>query len=160
MLDMNTVEITKLVAEYARDKILFIILGFSLMLIATFLIFSIDKIFNKLYINRFFDILLSTIVIVCFFCGFNLLMGSYARICEVSIKVMPTEKLTIDQMQKSDKFIKKDGDFYYVKTIKTSAFLSCEDSLFDNFDKKINQIKEEFNYDLNSIYYKSKIINK
>lgn len=62
-------------------------------------------------------------------------------------------------MKKSDKFIEKDGDYYYVKIVKTPA-LSSEDLNYSNFNVKIDQIKSDFNEDINSIYFKDKIINK
>lgn len=53
-------------------------------------------------------------------------------------------------MKKSDKFIEKDGDYYYVKIVKTPA-LSSEDLNYSNFNVKIDQIKSDFNEDINSI---------
>ena len=157
MLDMNTIEITKLASEYARGKVMYLILGIGLIFLSIMFLFAIYKMFyaydDEIYIFPF----VFALVFVCI--GFNLMTNDYVKFCQVTIKVIPTENLTIEQMKKSDKFIEKDGDYYYVKIVKTPA-LSSEELNYSNFNVKIDQIKSDFNEDINSIYFKDKIINK
>lgn len=47
----------------------------------------------------------------------------------------------------------------YVKIVKTPA-LSSEELNYRNFNLRIDQIKSEFNEDVDSIYFKDKIVNK
>ena len=158
MLDLNTIEITKLASEYARGKFIYLILGIAFILLPIIIIFVINKI---LYVYDADELDFSTMIytLLCVFIGCNLLTGNHVKFCQVTIKVIPTKNLKIEQMQKSDKFIKKDGDYYYVKIVKTPA-LSSEELNYSNFNVKIDQIKSDFNEDINSIYFKDKIINK
>lgn len=157
MLDMNTIEITKLASEYARGKVMYLILGIGLIFLSIMFLFAIYKMFyaydDEIYVFPF----VLALVFVCI--GFNLMTNDYVKFCQVTIKVIPTKNLTIEQMKKSDKFIEKDGDYYYVKIVKTPA-LSSEELNYSNFNVKIDQIKSDFNEDINSIYFKDKIINK
>lgn len=158
MLDMNTIEITRLASEYARGKFIYLILGIAVTLLPIIIFFVINKI---LYVHDADELDFSTMIytLLCVFIGNNLLTGNHVKFCQVTIKVTPTEKLTIEQMQKSDKFIEKDGDYYYVKIVKTPA-LRSEELNYRNFNLRIDQIKSEFNEDVDSIYFKDKIVNK
>lgn len=157
MLDMNTIEITKLASEYARGKVMYLILGIGLIFLSIMFCFAIYKMFYAYDDEIWISPIIFTVLCVCI--GFNLMINDYVKFCQVTIKVIPTENLTIEQMKKSDKFIEKDGDYYYVKIVKTPA-LSSEDLNYSNFNVKISQIKLDFNKDINSIYFKDKIINK
>lgn len=159
MLDMNTVEITKLTSEYAKGKVIFLILGVVIILLSIIFISIINKKLSVYGHNDIRDIALAIVMSLCISGGLSLMIHDHVELCKVTIKVIPTEKLAVEQIQQSDKFIKKDGDYYYVKTIMAPA-LSSEKLCYSNFDKTINQIKSDFNEDLDSIYYKSKIINK
>lgn len=157
MLDMSSIEISKLASEYARGKVMYLILGIGLIFLSIMFCFAIYKMFYAYDYKICIFPIIFTVLCVCI--GFNLMINDYVKFCQVTIKVIPTENLTIEQMKKSDKFIEKDGDYYYVKIVKTPA-LSYEELNYSNFNVKIDQIKSDFNEDIDFIYFKDKIINK
>ena len=156
MLDLNTIEIINLASEYAKDKTTFMIIGVGVILLGCFLGLVLEDIIYVSYDIRKLLPIISSFLIIC---GFALLANIRVNFCKVAVKVVPNEKLTIEQIKTSDKFTEKDGEFFYVKTLKASI-LTPEDFLFDNFDVRINQIEKEFNSYAYSEWIKDKIINK
>lgn len=45
MLDINTIEITKLASEYAKGKVMYLILGIGLIFLSIMFFFAIYKMF-------------------------------------------------------------------------------------------------------------------
>lgn len=151
MLDLNTVKITMLTSEYIRNNIIFAVAIFLIALIIyLYYKYSCAEPGIKSFICSTLGLFLIFTII------FQVFSLDY---CEVAVSVIPTEMLTIEQMQQSDKFIKKDGDYYYVKRLTKPLFVS-KDSFLKNMNGDIKYIEYNFNRDLDSIYYKSKIINK
>ncbi len=156
MLDLNTIEIINLASEYAKDRTTFIVLGVGVILLGCFLGLVLDYIVYVPYNMRKSLTIISSF---CVICGFALLVNFRVNFCKVAIKTVPSDKLSVEKMQASDKFIKKDGEYFYVKTLK-SSILTPEDFLFDNFDVRINQIEKKFNSYVYSEWIKDKMINK
>ena len=151
MLDLSTVKITMLISEYIRNNIIFAVAIFLIALII-YLYYknSYAEPIKKSFICSVLGLSL-LLIIVCQVFSFNY--------CEVAVSVIPTEKLTIEQIQQSDKFIEKDGNYYYVKRL-TKPLSMSKDSFFKNMNRYIKYVEYDFNRDLDFIYYKSKIINK
>ncbi|WP_308578012.1 hypothetical protein, partial [uncultured Parvimonas sp.] len=91
--------------------------------------------------------------------GINPFIERNFNYCEIAVKVVPTERLTLKQIQQTNKFINNDGKYYYIKNIKKPLFLS-EDSFFSHMSEYMNQLEVDFNRDIDSMYFKDKIINK
>ena len=156
MLDLNTIEIISLASEYAKDRTTFIVLGVGVILLGCFLGLVLEDI---LYVPYDISKLLPIISSFCIICGFALLMNVRVNFCKVAFKAISSDKLSVEKMQTSDIFIEKDGDYYYVKTLKASI-LTPEDFLFDNFDERVNHINKQFNSYVYSEWIKDKLINK
>lgn len=62
-------------------------------------------------------------------------------------------------MQQSDKFVKKDGDYYYVTTIQRSVNES-DKAFYSRLNQTKNQVKEDFNNTLNEIWFKEESVSK
>lgn len=152
MLDMNTIEITKLASEYAKGKVMYLILGIGLIFLSIMFFFAIYKMFYAYDDEICFFPIVFAFVFVCI--GFNLMANNYVKFCQVTIKVIPTENLTIEQMKKSDKFIEKDGDYYYVKTFKRYILLESDRMFTSNQGRLLRETEQDFNDFVNTNYLK------
>lgn len=160
MLDLNTVKITILSSEYFKSNFIFIAI-FVIFIILSIIVYaflrinySFDANFGKYFLFLIIVISVLLVGINPFIernCGFNY--------CEIAVKVVPTERLTLKQIQQTNKFINNDGKYYYIKNIKKPLFLS-EDSFFSHMSEYMNQLEVDFNRDIDSMYFKDKIINK
>lgn len=147
MLDMNTIEITKLIAEFSRNRFIYIFLGIAIIVLGILLF---DKMLKSSALNDFLIVMLTTVII---FVGIRILF-SKINYCKVAIKVVPNEKLTIEQIKTSDDFIEKNGDYYYVKTFKRYILLESDRMFTSNQGRLLRETEQDFNDFVNTNYLK------
>lgn len=147
MLDMNTIEITKLIAEFSRNRFIYIFLGIAIIVLGILLF---DKMLKSSALNDFIIVMLTTVII---FVGIRILF-SKINYCKVAIKVVPNEKLTIEQIKTSDDFIEKNGDYYYVKTFKRYILLESDRMFTSNQGRLLRETEQDFNDFVNTNYLK------
>lgn len=147
MLDMNTIEITKLIAEFSRNRFIYIFLGIAIIVLGILLF---DKMLKSSALNDFLIVMLTAVII---FVGIRILF-SKINYCKVAIKVVPNEKLTIEQIKTSDDFIEKNGDYYYVKTFKRYILLESDRMFTSNQGRLLRETEQDFNDFVNTNYLK------
>lgn len=138
MLDLNTIEITKLIAEFSRNRFVYIFLGIAIIVLS---ILFFNKMLKSSAFNDFLIIILATVIM---FVGIRILF-SKINYCKVAIKVVPNEKLTIEQIKTSDDFIEKNGDYYYVKTFKRYVLLESDTMFTSNQGRLLRETEQDFN---------------
>lgn len=147
MLDINTIEITKLIAEFSRNRFIYIFLGIAIIVLGILLF---DKMLKSSALNDFLIVMLTAVII---FVGIRILF-SKINYCKVAIKVVPNEKLTIEQIKTSDDFIEKNGDYYYVKTFKRYILLESDRMFTSNQGRLLRETEQDFNDFVNTNYLK------
>lgn len=151
MLDMNTIEIIKLIAEFSRNRFIYIFLGLAIIILGV-LIFN--KLLNSLYKSSDFNVFLLIIIsIVVLLAGVSFL-SSEINYCKVAVKVVPNEKLTIDQIKTSDDFIEKNGDYYYVKTFKRYLLFESDKMFMSNQGRLLRELEQDFSDFVNTNWLK------
>lgn len=155
MLDLNTIEITKLIAEFSRNRLICIFLGIAIIVLGILL-------FNKMLkslcsSSTFNDFLLITVTIFILSAGMSFLF-SEVDYCKVAIKVVPNEKLTIEQIKTSDKFIEKNGEYFYVKTFKRHILLESDKIFMNNQGRLLRETEQDFNDFINTNYLKNNAV--
>lgn len=158
MLDMNTIQVIKLYSDYAIFSRGYRILGYGMIIFSLVTWFIMNKKYTKMgkELEGIFATAI-TIIIINFISLYFLTAD--INYCDMVTKVIPTDKLTIEQMQQSDKFIKKDGDYYYVATIQRSVNESDE-AFYSRINQTKSQVKEDFNTTLNEIWFKEESVSK
>ena len=151
MLDLNTIEITKLIAEFSRSRLIYIFLGIAIIVLG---VLFFNKMLKSSAFNDFFIIILTTVII---FAGIRILF-SRINYCKVAVKVVPNEKLTIEQIKTSDDFIEKNGDYYYVKTFKRYILLESDRMFTSNQGRLLRETEQDFNDFVNTNYLKNNAV--
>lgn len=147
MLDLNTIEITKLIAEFSRNRFVYIFLGIAIIVLS---ILFFNKMLKSSAFNDFLIIILSAFIM---FVGIRILF-SKINYYKVAIKVVPNEKLTIEQIKTSDDFIEKNGDYYYVKTFKRYVLLESDRMFTSNQGRLLRETEQDFNDFVNTNWLK------
>ncbi len=135
MPDMNTLKITYL-SETPFKTVDFLILA-SIVAIAIYgIVFIIKSIKNKDEDYAPFSDHVLPVLGVYMLLFFYFLFAFEAPYADVSVKVIPNMDVREFDMNHSRDFFKKDDDYYFVKTIKTSLWgksyaLESEESLSD-----------------------------
>lgn len=155
MLDLNTIEITKLIAEFSKNRLICIFLGVAIIVLGILL-------FNKMLkslcsSSTFNDFLLITVTILTLSAGMSFLF-SKVDYCKVAIKVVPNEKLTIEQIKTSDKFIEKNGEYFYVKTFKRHILFESDKIFMNNQGRLLRETEQDFNDFVNTNYLKNNAV--
>lgn len=97
--------------------------------------------------------LLIIISIVVLLAGVSFL-SSEINYCKVAVKVVPNEKLTIDQIKTSDDFIEKNGDYYYVKTFKRHLLFESDKMFMSNQGRLLREFEQDFSDFVNTNWLK------
>lgn len=147
MLDLNSIEITKLTGEFLRNRFIYIFLGIAIIVLS---ILFFNKMLKSSAFNDFLIIILSTFIM---FVGIRILF-SKINYYKVAIKVVPNEKLTIEQIKTSDDFIEKNGDYYYVKTFKRYVLLESDRMFTSNQGRLLRETEQDFNDFVNTNWLK------
>lgn len=147
MLDINAIEITKLTGEFLKNRFIYIFFGIAIIVLGILLF---DKMLKSSAFNDFLIVMLTTVII---FVGIRILF-SKINYCKVAIKVVPNEKLTIEQIKTSDDFIEKNGDYYYVKTFKRYILLESDRMFTSNQGRLLRETEQDFNDFVNTNYLK------
>ena len=147
MLDLNSIEITKLTGEFLRNRFIYIFLGIAIIVLS--ILFFIKMLKSSAF-NDFLIIILSAFIM---FVGIRILF-SKINYYKVAIKVVPNEKLTIEQIKTSDDFIEKNGDYYYVKTFKRYVLLESDRMFTSNQDRLLRETEQDFNDFVNTNWLK------
>ena len=147
MLDLNSIEITKLTGEFLRNRFIYIFLGIAIIVLS---ILFFNKMLKSSALNDFLIIILSTVIM---FVGIRILF-SKINYYKVAIKVVPNEKLTIEQIKTSDDFIEKNGDYYYVKTFKRYVLLESDRMFTSNQGRLLRETEQDFNDFVNTNWLK------
>lgn len=154
MLDLNTMQVIKLCSDFTFNRTSYYVLGIGIAIISIVNFFIFKKVADKKESSTGAFVAVGTTILFMFI-GMSVLSTKFDY-CTMATKVIPTDMLTIDQMKKSDKFIKKDGDYYYVKTIKRGVRESDE-AFYSRKNQIKDQIKEDFNNTLNEIWFKRQL---
>lgn len=149
MLDINTIEITKLIAEFSRNRFIYMFLGVAIIVLGI-LLFNKALKCNSSFFN---DLLFFVLSIVIMLVGVGLL-GSEINYCKVAVKVVPDEKITIEQIKTSDDFIEKNGDYYYVKTFKRHVLFESEKMFMSNQGRLLRELEQDFTDFVNTNWLK------
>lgn len=147
MLDLNSIEITKLTGEFLRNRFIYIFLGIAIIVLS---ILFFNKMLKSSAFNDFLIIILSAFIM---FVGIRILF-SKINYYKVAIKVVPNEKLTIEQIKTSDDFIEKNGDYYYVKTFKRYVLLESDRMFTSNQGRLLRETEQDFNDFVNTNWLK------
>lgn len=147
MLDLNSIEITKLTGEFLRNRFIYIFLGIAIIVLS---ILFFNKMLKSSAFNDFLIIILSAFIM---FVGIRILF-SKINYYKVAIKVVPNEKLTIEQIKTSDDFIEKNGDYYYVKTFKRCVLLESDRMFTSNQGRLLRETEQDFNDFVNTNWLK------
>lgn len=147
MLDLNSIEITKLTGEFLRNRFIYIFLGIAIIVLS---ILFFNKMLKSSAFNDFLIIILSAFIM---FVGIRILL-SKINYYKVAIKVVPNEKLTIEQIKTSDDFIEKNGDYYYVKTFKRYVLLESDRMFTSNQGRLLRETEQDFNDFVNTNWLK------
>lgn len=153
MLDLNTIEITKLIAEFSRNRLICIFLGIAIIVLGILFFNKTLKLKTSAF-NDFLIIIFAA-VIVC--AGLRILF-SEIDYCKVAVKVVPNEKLTIEQIKTSDKFIEKEGEFFYVKTFKRYVLFESDKMFMSNQGRLLRETEQDFNDFANTNYLKNNAV--
>lgn len=151
MLDLNSIEITKLTGEFLRNRFIYIFLGIAIIVLS---ILFFNKMLKSSAFNDFLIIILSAFIM---FVGIRILF-SKINYYKVAIKVVPNEKLTIEQIKTSDDFIEKNGDYYYVKTFKRYVLLESDRMFTSNQGRLLRETEQDFNDFVNTNYLKNNAV--
>lgn len=159
MLDLSTVKITILMSEYIKNNVLFTVMLFILLLLIYYMCSKEMISDDTIYCCTLFFVFIIIIILwnpplsaaITEACSFDY--------CEVTVKVVPSKKLTIKHMQASDNYIEKDGDYYYVKRIKKPLTIP-KNIFFKNMNTYLNRLENDFNKNLDSMYFQDKAISK
>lgn len=155
MLDLNTIEITKLIAEFSRSRFICMFLGIAIIVLGILLF---NKTLKSLCSSSTFnDFLLITLTIFILAAGLSFIF-SEIDYCKVAVKVVPNEKLTIEQIKASDKFIEKDGEYFYVKTFKRHILLESDKMFMSNKGRLLRETEQDFNDFVNTNYLKNNAV--
>lgn len=147
MLDLNSIEITKLTGEFLRNRFIYIFLGIAIIVLS---ILFFNKMLKSSAFNDFLIIILSAFIM---FVGIRILF-SKINYYKVAIKVVPNEKLAIEQIKTSDDFIEKNGDYYYVKTFKRYVLLESDRMFTSNQGRLLRETEQDFNDFVNTNWLK------
>lgn len=147
MLDLNSIEITKLTGEFLRNRFIYIFLGIAIIVLS---ILFFNKMLKSSAFNDFLIIILTAFIM---FVGIRILF-SKINYYKVAIKVVPNEKLTIEQIKTSDDFIEKNGDYYYVKTFKRYVLLESDRMFTSNQGRLLRETEQDFNDFVNTNWLK------
>lgn len=153
MLDLNTIEITKLTAEFSRNRLICIFLGIAIIVLG--ILFFNKTLKSKTSAFNDFLIIIFVSVIVC--AGLRILF-SEIDYCKVVVKVVPNEKLTIEQIKTSDKFIEKEGEFFYVKTFKRYVLFESDKMFMSNQGRLLRETEQDFNDFVKTNYLKNNAV--
>lgn len=147
MLDINAIEITKLTGEFLKNRFIYIFFGIAIIVLG---ILFFNKMLNSSAFNEFLIVMLTTAIV---FVGIRILF-SRINYCKVAVKVVPNEKLTIEQIKTSDDFIEKNGDYYYVKTFKRYILLESDRMFTSNQGRLLRETEQDFNDFVNTNWLK------
>ena len=155
MLDLNSIEITRLTAEFLKNRFIYIFLGIAIIVLGILL-------FNKMLkslcsSSTFNDFLLITFTILTLSAGMSFLFYE-VDYCKVAIKVVPNEKLTIEQIKTSDKFIEKNGEYFYVKTFKRHILFESDKIFMNNQGRLLRETEQDFNDFVKTNYLKNNAV--
>lgn len=147
MLDINTIEITKLTGEFLKNRVIYIFFGIAIIVLG---ILFFNKMLKSSAFNEFLIVVLTTAIV---FVGIRILF-SRINYCKVAVKVVPNEKLTIEQIKTSDDFIEKNGDYYYVKTFKRYILFESDRMFESNQGRLLRETEQDFNDFVNTNWLK------
>lgn len=151
MLDMNTIEITKLIAEFSRNRFIYMFLGIAIIILGVLLFI---KMVNSMYKSSDFNVLLLIILSIFVLSAGISFLYSEINYCKVAVKVIPDEKITIEQIKNSDDFIEKNGDYYYVKTFKRHVLFESEKMFMSNQGRLLRELEQDFTDFVNTNWLK------
>lgn len=159
MLDLSTVKITILMSEYIKNNILFTVTLFILLFLIYYMCSKKMISDDTIYCCTLFFVFNIIFILWCPSLSAAISEASSFDYCEVTVKVVPSKKLTIKQLQASDNFIEKDGDYYYVKRIKKPLTVP-KNIFFKNMNSYLYRLENDFNRNLDSMYFQDKAISK